>query len=156
MSILRAALTSGSLYVAGDIINQTIQHQSVDWKQTAKFGLIGFTCHGPYFRYGLNWLERFGTGTNLKTVLIKSFAGQGIVFPPYIALFLGYSAILDSKDPIQNIKDKYITIFTKGWLVWPFANMVNFSLVPPPMRLAFINLVGIGWNSYLSFAAYKS
>jgi protein Mpv17 len=156
MSLIRAAMTSGTLYLVGDVMNQMIQYSSVDWKQTAKFGLIGFTCHGPYFRYGLNWLERFGTGTSIKTVVLKSFLGQGIVFPPYCALFLAYSALLDGKDPIENIKEKYIPIFMNGWLVWPFANMVNFKLVPRHLRLGFINVVGIGWNSYLSFAAYKS
>lgn len=58
--ILRAALTSGSLYILGDVVNQKLllKRDRLDWGQTGRFGLVGFTLHGPYFLGGFKVLDR--------------------------------------------------------------------------------------------------
>lgn len=38
------------------------------------------------------------------------------------------------------------------WRVWPIANLINFAFVPANLRVLFMNIVGIGWNIFLSAA----
>ncbi|KAJ3311314.1 hypothetical protein HDV04_004122 [Boothiomyces sp. JEL0838] len=157
--LITAAFTSGSLYVVGDLINQTVftPHKHIDWQQSAKFALIGFTLHGPYFWAGFKFLDRmFGMAKAMPTVLKKAVAGQLLVFPPFSLMFLSYSAILDGKKPIENIQSQFVPIFINGCGVWPIANVVNFRFVPIQHRMIYINLVGIGWNTYLSYAVHHS
>lgn len=48
----------------------------------------------------------------------------------------------------QNLWDT----MTVCWKVWPLANLINFAFVPANLRVLFMNLVGIGWNIFLSAA----
>jgi protein Mpv17 len=170
--ILKASLTSGSVFVLGDITNQIIQKKrnekdsgkslldglfELDWKQTLQFGFIGSTLHGPYFRKGLQYLDKwFGATTEIKTVLLKSIAGQFIIFPPYVAMYLAYSSVLNGRDPVRGIVEQFPRIVTNGILVWPFANVINFRFIPMDYRLLYINAVGVGWNSYISWETFNS
>lgn len=40
-----------------------------------------------------------------------------------------------------------------NWVVWPGAQMVNFRFVPPALQVPFINVVVLGWSSYLAMKA---
>ena len=31
-----------------------------------------------------------------------------------------------------------------NWRLWPAANVINFALVPPPLRVLFANIVSLG------------
>lgn len=107
---LVASATSGSLYCIGDLINQSILSNSTNYTQTIKFGLIGATLHGPYFFKGLELIEKyFGSKKDLYTLLQKSIAGQIYVFPPFLLMLLGYKALLDNKNPIEKIKNEFVT-----------------------------------------------
>jgi protein Mpv17 len=170
--ILKASLTSGSVFILGDITNQLIQKHGdsevhkkslvhtvgeLNWNQTMQFGFIGFTLHGPYFRKGLQYLDKwFGTTADIKAVLLKSIAGQFIIFPPYVAMYLAYSSVLNGRDPIRGILDQFPRIVTNGVLVWPFANVINFRFIPMDYRLLYINAVGVGWNSYISWETFNN
>lgn len=43
-----------------------------------------------------------------------------------------------------------------NWRLWPAANLVNFALVPPPLRVLFANVVSVFWNIYLSGAMHHA
>lgn len=41
----------------------------LNWRQSARFGLVGLTLHGPFFYSGFRWLDsRFGTAATLQKV----------------------------------------------------------------------------------------
>jgi protein Mpv17 len=164
MSLLRqiskASLTSGSLYILGDIINQKLflKKESLDTKQSLRFGIVGATLHGPYFLFGFKFLDRiFGTGRVLKTVLAKSLTGQMIVFPPFVVCMLSYNALLQGKsDVFKSIKNSFLPIFLNGFYCWPVANIITFRFVPVDKRIVWINSVGIIWNTYLAWEISNS
>ncbi|KAI8898165.1 hypothetical protein BC833DRAFT_526192 [Globomyces pollinis-pini] len=134
----------------------TYHTSTINWNQSLQFGLMGFTLHGPYFFAGFRLLDRlFGMSRNMSTVFLKTIGGHCLVFPPFICLLLSYKSLLEGKDfqtTIDRVTMQGPDIFLNGSVVWPFANMINFKFVPVPYRLAYTNLVGIGWNSYLSYA----
>lgn len=46
----------------------------VDWRQTARFGAVGLTLHGPFFYNGFRWLDaRFGPSGNLKMASLQGY-----------------------------------------------------------------------------------
>lgn len=154
----KAALTSGSLYTLGDVVNQKllIKKERLDWRQTLRFALVGATLHGPYFLGGFKVLDRvFGTGRSLSTVLLKSISGQMMVFPPFVLLMLGYTSILENRGSTAHvtskIRDSFLPIFLNGFYCWPLANVITFKFVPDNLRIVWINCVGLVWNSYLSW-----
>ena len=156
--ISKAALTSGSLYLAGDLINQKLikKQENVNWRQSLRFALVGATLHGPYFFFGFKGLDRvFGTSKLIKTVLLKSISGQLFVFPPFVCMMLGYNALLDDKDPFSAISKSFLPIFLNGFYCWPMANVITFKFIPVEKRIIWINLVGIVWNSYLAWQISK-
>jgi Mpv17 / PMP22 family len=39
-----------------------------------------------------------------------------------------------------------------GTAFWPVANIANFALVPPRLRVLYVGILGLVWNAYLSWA----
>ncbi|KAI8917556.1 hypothetical protein DFJ77DRAFT_456824 [Powellomyces hirtus] len=158
---LRASLTSGSLFFAGDILSQKLAHARsggtsynappIDWNRTGKFALSGLLLHGPYFLYGFRQVDRLcGHQATLLNAVKKAVVSQVTLFPVFICSFLAFSAVLDGEAPLPRIRGKFQEVFVNGTLVWPVANVISFRFVPVAYRIPYVNLVGLGWNTYLS------
>jgi protein Mpv17 len=158
--LLRASLTSGILYSIGDITTQTISLEKgseIDVNRVAKFALTGSLLHGPYFLYGFRLLDSKFPGASLKRALSKALLGQVFLFPPFVSLLLTFTYLLEGSNMEtvrQEFKDKFININVNGLLVWPIANVINFRYIPSHYRVLYVNLIGLGWNTYLSFATH--
>ena len=40
--------------------------------------------------------------------------------------------------------------------LWPLAAFINYAYVPVPLRVLFINLVGISWSTFLSLSVARA
>lgn len=129
---------------------------AIDANRSARFALVGLTLHGPFFYYGFRWIDaHFGPATNISTALVKSFVGQVTLFPVYLATFLVYMAFLEGKSVAQTedrVRSVFWPAYVTGGAFWPAANIVNFMLVPPQGRVAYVAGAGLIWNTYLSWA----
>ena len=76
------------------------------------------------------------------------------MFPPFVALFISFNALLHQKPVIDELKDKFLKVNKAGIIVWPIANLFQFRFVPSTYRVLYVNCIGIGWNTYLSLAAH--
>ena len=57
-----------------------------------------------------------------------------------------------AKERVQDrLQSTYLTALSKNWMVWPFVQAVNFSVVPVQHRVMVVNVVALGWNCYLSY-----
>ncbi|CAM9650195.1 unnamed protein product [Discosporangium mesarthrocarpum] len=54
-----------------------------------------------------------------------------------------------------KVQTEFWSMLKMNWRIWPAANFINFSLVPPPLRVLFSNLVAVLWNIFLSASANK-
>lgn len=156
--LLRASLTSGVLYSIGDITTQIdSETERIDFKRVARFALTGSLLHGPYFLYGFRALDSKFPGSSLQTALSKAFLGQVFLFPPFVSLLLTFTSVLEgslAEFLNQDFKDKFININKNGLIVWPIANIINFRYIPSQYRVLYVNVIGLGWNTYLSFATH--
>ena len=71
-----------------------------------------------------------------------------------LALFLSFTAILEGGSPARYIKEKWLSIIKHGLIVWPLANFINFKWIPSGYRVLYVNVIGMGWNTYLSCASH--
>jgi hypothetical protein len=163
------------LYVLGDLVNQFFitphpQDQEPDtvtasgnnnsiakpwpkWnpEQTLKFALTGTLLHGPYFLVGFRALDHWFPGQSLTLAIKKTLIGQTLLFPPFVGLFLSFSGLLNDQPPLDLVKARFVELNKNGLLVWPAANIINFKFVPQDYRVAYVSLIGLGWNTYLSW-----
>lgn len=48
------------------------------------------------------------------------------------------------------LQEKVPAALAANYAVWPVAHTINFSMVPPEGRVAYVNAVGVLWTAYLS------
>jgi len=166
----RASATSATLHFASDIVAQTVQNATVDpsggpreywerlsWSRVAKFTVVGACAHGPYFLHAYRWLDRVvGQSTTTSRVILKTLVGQGTIFPAYLVVFFSLRTVLDGGG-LAEIKDRmsqqYLSTYAAGCIVWPPANAFFFRFVPIQHRVLGANIVGLGWQAFMSHQA---
>ncbi|KAK8207510.1 hypothetical protein IWZ01DRAFT_484860 [Phyllosticta capitalensis] len=55
----------------------------------------------------------------------------------------------------NNIRTETIPIIVAGYKVWPFASIINFTLIPVERRIVFLSAVGLCWGIYMSLVAAR-
>lgn len=135
--------------------------KELDYERTLRFFTVGLTLHGPMFHYALPWLHRvqfcrvkrlFGNWQN--HALPKVALGHVTLFPAYTSMFLGYLGVLEGlnfRENIERMESRLPDLLIYGSAIWPVANVVNFAYVPLHRRLLYLNMIGVGWNAFLSF-----
>lgn len=106
---------------------------------------------GPAATIWYRWLAR---NVNLKsptaTALARVAADQGIFAPVFIGVFLSSMAVMEGGNPAEKLRKSYKEALMGNYMLWPFAQIINFKMVPLDFRVLFVNVVSIGWNCYLS------
>jgi len=55
----------------------------------------------------------------------------------------------------ERLDSTFMEALTKNWMIWPWVQLANFSLVPLDHRVLVVNVVALGWNCYLSYLNSK-
>lgn len=156
---LRAGAQSGTIMSLSDLGTQLVVEgkkleEEYSLERTLRWGLAGMVLQGPYNLIGFSILDKhFGTATTFRTVAVKTMAAQLCLFPPYIVALFGLMGTLEGQDNIlAKIQARVPETFVNGCCYWPIINGVNFTFVPPSMRVPYIAVSAAFWNSYLSWA----
>ena len=106
-----------------------------------------------------------------KTILVaKIYADQFIFSVLYPIFFMMSTGVMldvvnepDARTPSgiiksiskawMNVKNKFIQIYVADCAVWPLAQMANFAFVPEHLQPIFVNVMNIGWNTFLSYTS---
>lgn len=51
---------------------------------------------------------------------------------------------------VKRLDETFVTGIKNNYLVWPWVQLANFSVVPLEYRVLVVNVVALGWNCYLS------
>ncbi|KIH89476.1 protein Mpv17 [Sporothrix brasiliensis 5110] len=154
--LLTQSVTTAVLFAVGDITAQQLVERrgptGHDSMRTGRMALYGGAVFGPAAATWYGILQRHVVlSTPRKTMLARVAADQGVFAPVFIGVFLSSMAVLEGGSPQEKLEKNYKNALTANYMLWPAAQMVNFSLVPLEHRVLFVNLVSIGWNSYLSY-----
>jgi protein Mpv17 len=107
---------------------------------------------GPVATTWFNFLARNVVHRNQTVQTVARVAcDQGIFAPIMIGVFLSSMATLEGTSPQEKLDRNYRTALTSNYYIWPAVQAVNFTFIPPPHRLLFVNVISVGWNCYLSF-----
>ncbi|KAK4229712.1 hypothetical protein QBC38DRAFT_83939 [Podospora fimiseda] len=160
--LLTSAISTSILFSIGDITAQQLvdkrglsQH---DYLRTGRMALYGGAVFGPCAStwFGLLSKHVVFPKSQTKTILARVAVDQGLFAPVFIGVFLSSMAVLEGGSPKEKLKESYVDALSANYMVWPWVQMVNFRFVPLQHRLVFVNVVSIGWNSYLSWLNSKS
>lgn len=57
---------------------------------------------------------------------------------------------------MRKLKQDLPEAIKVNWMLWVPAQVINFVLVPPNLRMLAVNVVALAWNMYLSFQGHKA
>eukprot|EP00164_Ancoracysta_twista_P010939 GFYU01016673.1.p1 GENE.GFYU01016673.1~~GFYU01016673.1.p1 ORF type:complete len:190 (+),score=45.79 GFYU01016673.1:141-710(+) len=160
--LITKGITSGLLFGMGDSIAQKIDgtlDKKWDKKRTMKMAAYGACVFAPATHlWYVKVLGRTIPGISGADVAKKVAADQLIFGPVINSVFLGSTVLMDGGAPgaaWAKIERNIWPVMLANWTVWPFAVAVNFRFVPLHYQVLFINVVVLGWSSYLCLEGNK-
>ncbi|XP_067636100.1 mpv17-like protein [Eurosta solidaginis] len=146
---------------AGDVICQTWVDKrkinNIDVGRTLRFASVGLFYVGPALKIWYGTLDKIVNKADppFKRGLKKMALDQFAFAPGFVASLIGIFGLMngDSTKTVQKrLKKDYLDILIKNYMLWPPAQMINFSLVPIQYQVFFAQVVAVIWNTYLSMA----
>ncbi|KAG8569693.1 hypothetical protein GDO81_014522 [Engystomops pustulosus] len=145
----------GSLFASADVVQQKLSkgpNEPLDWKQTAKVGIVGFCFHANFNFFWLRFIERVFPGSAPKNVIRKVACDQLLAAPITISAFYTGLSLLDGEEDIfKNLREKFLPTYKTGVLCWSVFQTINFSIVPPVIRTAYIGVCAFLWTTFLCY-----
>eukprot|EP00118_Oscarella_pearsei_P002297 m.10130 g.10130 ORF g.10130 m.10130 type:complete len:180 (+) comp21951_c0_seq1:92-631(+) len=161
--LLTQAATSGFLFFAGDVLSQqAIERRGVKRHDLFRTGVMtstGFCIAGPVLRLWYLQLEKLVPGKGLKIALKKMALDQILFAPVFLGGFFTTVDVLERKsiEHIKNhLKKEYLNALITNYMLWPAVQMITFNVLPLQHRVGFVQLVALGWNTYLAWAAHRT
>ncbi|XP_073884414.1 mpv17-like protein isoform X1 [Macaca fascicularis] len=117
-------LLYGSLFSAGDALQQRLQGREADWRQTRRVATLAVTFHANFNYVWLGLLERALPGRAPRAVLAKLLWDQVVGAPIVVSAFYTGMSILQEKDDIfLDLKQKFWNTYLSGLVYWPFVQV---------------------------------
>ncbi|XP_017048061.1 mpv17-like protein [Drosophila ficusphila] len=163
MSALKAFLKEGFNVAAimglGDTVAQLfIEKKSLDdWDagRTLRFSALGLVFVGPVLRRWYHFLESRvpKNQTPMRRGLTKMLVDQLLFSPPF-TLTMSFLVPMVNGEHIDRIRkrifDSYPTIMARNYMLWPAAQVINFTFVPLRYQVVYAQCIALIWNCYLS------
>lgn len=95
---------------------------------------VGVFCHHWYL-----FLDKHVPGRSFKLVTKKVLLDQILASPIVILLFFATLGVLKrstKEEVLVEVKDKAITLYMAEWIVWPTAQVINFTILPTKYRVS--------------------
>lgn len=162
------SITSFFTFGLGDFICQSVESKfkpktltdkikevkPYNWKRILKQAIFGVIMT-PYLHVQYNILiPKFFPNPGALNTAKLLFYDQTVNASVFLIAFFTYMDLLSDVDLGTSLKNTYVKFFptlVANWKVWPGVQLFNFTYVPPEYRVLFVNVVAIGWNTYLSY-----
>lgn len=182
--IVTKASTSCVIFGIGDALAQKLEHrqanhrlnphdkkarknQSLDMKRILRMAMWGM-LFAPIGHLWYGKLEHLLPSKTWSTVASKIALDQLMFTPPTTLLFFSSTHLFERAQfgdlnsdvhhfhtAFQHAQDKLIPTLRVNYCVWPVIHIVTFTSIPLNYRIFFINIMSLGWSSYLSMIANK-
>ncbi|CAD7699152.1 unnamed protein product [Ostreobium quekettii] len=161
--LLTKSLTSMVGFVAGDMVAQLSAGarlrlagaRKYDVGRTFRMAVFGGAIAGPLSHVWFQALDKTVLPDIPKhpiAVVIKSAADQLFMAPLGTVLFYTSLRSMESQAhmAMATIKAKLVPTLKINYKFWPLAHIINFAMVPPPLRILYVNCMSILWAVVLS------
>lgn len=126
----------------------------IGWQKAYVLGIMlnYIAIFGPAATKWFKFLQTKIVLPNKKLEICARVGVDQLLFAPTnLFVFLSTMSILEGVSPQEKLSKTYTGALQTSWMVWPFIQVVNFSVVPLDYRLLFVNGLSIFWNCYLSY-----
>ncbi|KZC04721.1 PREDICTED: mpv17-like protein [Dufourea novaeangliae] len=128
------------------------QSRNYNWAQLKRYAIYGCFIAGPVLHGWYKWLDTFYKGQAMKVVLVKLFVDQFILTPPLVVVFFICMSLMESKtDVLGECKAKFLQTFKTSCMYWLPVQFLNFSLIPPALRVSFVSVAAFCWVNILCY-----
>ncbi|KAI0007624.1 hypothetical protein F4779DRAFT_591181 [Xylariaceae sp. FL0662B] len=153
--LLTQSVTTAVLFAVGDVTaQQVVEKKGIEKHELARTGrmfIYGGAVFGPAATTWYKILQRTINLRNKKAEMLARVAADQLIFAPtFIGVFLSSMAVMEGGSPREKLAKSYWPALRTNFMIWPFVQMGNFTLVPLEHRVLVVNLFSIGWNCYLS------
>jgi len=140
--------------LAGNYASQTIAGAKVlNLQSLAAYGAFGLLFGGSLPHYFYTFLDR-AVPDEASFAIVKRLILERLIYSPlYQAFSLYMLARLEGKShetAVQQLKGLYWTVLTSSWKYLTVLQLLNFSVVPPMLRVLVVNLIGFFWIIYIA------
>ncbi|KAI5791954.1 hypothetical protein EDC01DRAFT_103259 [Geopyxis carbonaria] len=154
--LLTQCVVTAILFGSGDAIAQhAVERRGIrnhDFGRTFRMGFYGGCIFGPAAVQWYKVLEKYVKAPQPLVQAGLRVAADQLVFAPInMGVFFTVITTLEGGDLKKKLDDSYWKGLKANWMLWPAVQTVNFTMVPLQHRVLVVNLVSLGWNSYLSF-----
>ncbi|KXS10765.1 hypothetical protein M427DRAFT_158774 [Gonapodya prolifera JEL478] len=122
--------------------------------RTLRLASFGFLFAGPVTHYWYITLDRLvSPSMTARSALLKMAIDQTTMAPASVAVFFTYHGLYQGWewDRIKKkVEREAWPTLVANWVLWPAALLVSFRFVPLDLRVLWMNVVGLGWGTYLS------
>ncbi|GFS46126.1 mpv17-like protein [Trichonephila inaurata madagascariensis] len=148
----------GTIYISAEISQQTIKRitsadkTSIDWTSVGRFATIGIGGMAPVLYTWYKCLDYLLPAATGATVAAKVAADLFICSPTTINIFfVGMGALEGKEDVFAELKAKFWSTYKMSCCFWLPAQAINFALLPPYTRVAFVGVASFVWVNVLCF-----
>ena len=123
------------------------------------FALYGFFLNGPALHLTYNKIIPLFGKANDFTALSKKLLFTQVIYSSIsicaFYVFLSYCEGKDMREAKQEVCQKWGPTYMTNIKVWPFLQLVNFTMVPIPLQALYVNVLSVVWWVYLSYMKNK-
>ncbi|GAA6049665.1 hypothetical protein JCM3770_005060 [Rhodotorula araucariae] len=151
-------VSAGFLFGAGDVLaQQGIEKRGKDhdYLRTLRLASYGGLIFAPLITRVYGYIDRIRFQSKIATTLARVGVDQFVLTPCVLTLFFTCQSLLELKgfgEAKRRIESSWWPTIQTNWSVWIPVQGLNFSVVPPHLRLLTVNVVSLFWNAYLSYA----
>ncbi|KAJ3336807.1 hypothetical protein HDU93_002122 [Gonapodya sp. JEL0774] len=128
-------------------------------QRTIRLASFGFLVAAPFTHYWYILLDRmFGPAMTLRPAILKVAVDQTIMAPISTTVFFTFHGIVQGWNARRieaKLQSDLWPTLVANWAVWPAALSVSFRFVPLDLRVLWMNVVGLGWTTYLSLVQQR-
>jgi len=169
--IATKAITSGVIVGGGDVLCQVAfeSDRKFDFRRAAIMSFLGTALLAPTLHCWYGFLGSIvprlvpsslsGQAAKVTGTLMRVTLDQFTFAPCFVATFMSSVILLEGRGMgavVDSLSKDWWGAICVNWLLWIPAQMITFAFVPLKFQVLWVNMVGLVWNSYLSFASHKT
>lgn len=147
-------VTNGIVYASGSIVAQLATGATLlTFHIGTTFFLVmfGVVVTTPLYHTSYVFLERHLPTTRRRNVLLHLLVDQLVLAPIWVLLYVLASGFVVGETTFSQMQSHFVSLLRAMWIIYPAAQTLNFSVVPPKFRLIFLSALGFLFTCYLTY-----